>query len=323
MSLRVVLSLFGVAWLSVAHAERDPGQLLDGMSRAFRELNYDLSFVYVRDGQIEPMRLVHAAADGQERERLVHLNGVPREVLRENDTVTAYFANAKPWVLDKAAAASLWTRSLVENLTQMRRHYQILDRGASRIAGREAIELEVRSVDGHRFGYRLWLDAETKLLLRSDVVDINNRVLEQWQVVSFQVKERIPEADLKVAFAGSVPAEGVRVMPASQSSASDDQSWQVGWLPEGFTLRSRQLQNTNKGAPVHHLLFSDGVANISVYIAEEDAPGAAFQRTLRKGSVIIFDSLERNRRITVVGDVPTASARRIAASVRHQTSAGR
>lgn len=302
--------------LSALAVEPDPKALLDGMVRSFRELNYDISFVYIRDGKIEPMRLVHALKDGRERERLVHLNGQPREVIREDDTITAYLAGAQPVMLDKADGNVVWTRALLGNLQQMRQHYELSDAGPARIAGRDARELVIRSNDGERYGYRLWVDTVSGLLLRSDLIGGSGQILEQWQVVSLQLKDVIPDSDLRVGFAVSAPA-GVRVLSAKVANTEADvATWQVGWLPDGFTLRSQQMQHRNDSvAPVQHLLFSDGVASISVYVSTPPQGITSLERTWRKGAMTIVESANRERRVTVVGDIPSQTARRIAGSV--------
>lgn len=320
MAMRWLRWLGLTAALSFGHTasavEPDPNALLDGMVRAFRELNYDISFVYIRDGKIEPMRLIHALDDGRERERLVHLNGQPREVIREDDTITAYLAGAQPVMLDKADGNVVWTRALLSNLQQMRQHYQLSDGGPARIAGRDAREITIRSVDGERYGYRLWVDVASGLLLRSDLLNRAGQVIEQWQVVSLQLKHEIPEADLRVGFAVNAPA-GVRVLSAkADTTPTHELNWQVGWLPDGFTLRSQQQQHRNDSAsPVQHLLFSDGVASISVYVSAPPQGISSLERSWRKGAMTIVETANRERRVTVVGDIPSQTARRIAGSV--------
>lgn len=312
----------GLRWLPVCFAaqvlavEPDPKALLDGMARSFRELNYDMSFVYIRDGKIEPMRLIHALAEGRERERLVHLNGLPREVIREDDTITAYLAGAQPVMLDKADGNVVWTQALLGNLQQLGQHYQLSDGGPARIAGRDAREIVIRSNDGERYGYRLWVDVASGLLLRSDLLSRSGQVLEQWQVVSLQLKDAIPDADLRVGFSVNAPA-GVRVLSAKRAApAAEQQNWQVGWLPDGFTLRSQQMQQRNDSStPVQHLLFSDGVASISVYVGVTPPGINALERTWRKGAMTIVETANHERRVTVVGDIPSQTARRIAGSV--------
>ncbi len=313
----VAVAVAGLLSLPLSAAEPDPKLLLDGMVRAFRERNYDLSFVYIRDGKIEPMRLIHALDDGRERERLVHLNGQPREVIREDDTITAYLAGAQPVMLDQADANTVWTQALLRNLEQMRQHYQVSDHGPARIAGRDARELSIRSTAGDRYGYRLWIDTASNLLLRSDLLNRSGRVIEQWQVVSLQIKDVIPETDLRVGFSVSAP-DGVRVLNTKATADTAQPSlWQVSWLPDGFTLLSdKQQQAKEGGASVQHLLFTDGVASISVYVGASPAGVGTLERTWRKGAMTIVETANPERRITVVGDIPSQTARRIAHSVK-------
>lgn len=288
---------------------------LDGMARAFRELNYDMSFVYMRDGTAEPMRLVHALDDGRERERLVHLNGQPRELIREDDTVVAYFPDRPPLMLDKPQTPTLWTRALVNNLNQLHQHYQLLDRGDTRMAGRSARQLDVRSVDGKRYGYRLWIDNDSGLLLRSDLLDARDRLLEQWQVISLQVLDKVPAEALKVGFAVPAASVPVQVVKTKLVSESDGQSLaQVGWLPNGFILKSRSWKQTASTA-VEHLLYSDGVAAISVYVGAPLPKNLAVSRFYRKGAMAIFEVGNAKAHVTVVGDVPATIAKQIALSV--------
>ncbi len=305
-----------LALLPVVHADETVS--LDRMVRAFHELNYDISFVYQRDGISEPMRLVHAFEDGRERERLVHLNGQPREVVREDESVIAYFPNRPPVVLDKPPTPTSWTQSLVENLNNKQRYYRIVDAGESRVAGRRARQINVQSLDQQRHGYRLWLDVDTNLLLRSDLVDANNRLLEQWQVVSLQVLDKVPEESLAVSFKSPAPNSNAQTNSshsAVTSAVPEHSKWQVSWLPEGFEFKQRKWQQSGSQA-VEHFLFSDGLAAISVYIGEPLPQGVSFARQLRKGGMVIYEIANAQQHVTIVGDVPADIARKIALSVK-------
>jgi len=310
------LLLFSIAML--ADAEDASNVRLDGMVRAFHELNYDISFIYQRDGISEPMRLVHAFENGRERERLVHLNGQPREVVRENDSVVAYFPNRPPVVLDKAPTPTNWTRSLVDNLNQKKPVYRVMDAGEGRVAGRRARQINVLSLDQQRHGYRLWLDIETNLLLRSDLVDANERILEQWQVVSVQILDKVPEESLAVSFKSPAPNSAVQVLSNKATTPSlknEASKWQVSWLPEGFEFKNRQWQQTSS-QPIEHLLFSDGLAAISVYIGQPLPQGVNFARQIRKGGMVIYEVANSSQHVTIVGDIPAETARKIALSVQ-------
>ena len=71
-----------------AFAEQSARQWLDNMSTALQSLNYDGTFVYLHDGKLESMRIVHQASEQGGQERLMSLTGSPREVLRDNKAVS-------------------------------------------------------------------------------------------------------------------------------------------------------------------------------------------------------------------------------------------
>jgi sigma-E factor negative regulatory protein RseB len=265
------------------------------------------------------MRFIHAYADGQERSRLVHLNGPAREVIRENDTVVAYFAESKPVMLDKSGSG-LFARELLNDLSLIVDSYQLKMGPVLRIAGREARQVTLLSPDGERYGYRLFIDADTGLLLRSELLSEAARVIEQWQVVSLNLQSPVPARELAVGFEVNA-ASGVRVLPASVTRDDSAAEWIVGWLPSGFKLKSYQTQHQNADDfPIQHLLFSDGVAAISVYVAKTPEGIRAAERVWRRGAMTIVEVADAAARITVVGDIPSQTAKKIAQSVR-KTSA--
>lgn len=315
--MRCSLLIAGILLTSgISAAEPDPKAMLDRMARAFRELNYDVSFVYIRDNQVEPMRFIHAFQDGRERSRLVHLNGAAREIIREDDSITAYLADAKPVMIDKAGSIP-FTRNLLDNLSRVKDSYQLVVGEEARIAGRQAREVAIVSPDNDRYGYRIWIDNESGLLLRSELINDVQRIVEQWQVVNLTIKSTIPDADLAVSFDVN-PATGVRVLPVAETNAERVSPFQVNYLPSGFVLRSQQLQHKpGIDEPVHHLLFSDGVAAISVYISKTPAGIQSAERVWRRGGMTIVEKADSERRVTVVGDIPSSTARKIALSVRN------
>ncbi|QGX41276.1 MucB/RseB C-terminal domain-containing protein [Permianibacter aggregans] len=301
---------------SLAANEPDPKALLDRMARAFRELNYDISFVYIRDNQVEPMRFVHAYEEGRERSRLVHLNGDAREIIRDDDTITAYLADAKPIMVDKAGSIP-FTRSLLDNLARIKDSYRLSLGERERIAGRSAQELVIMSPNNDRYGYRIWIDQETGLLLRSELVSDTRQIIEQWQVVNFTANQPIADVELQVS-ADINPATGVRVLPVAAINSDETVSpFTVDYLPSGFVLRSQQLQRKpGVDEPIHHLLFSDGMAAISVYISKTPAGIRSAERVWRRGGMTIVEKADSERRVTVVGEIPSSTARKIAMSVR-------
>jgi sigma-E factor negative regulatory protein RseB len=163
-------------------AEDDPRRWLADMERAFVEQPYDGVFTFYSGHQLATLRVVHMKVDGEPRERLFHMNGAPREILRRGGVVTYRTAagDSLGTVVETLPGGPL-TAAFVRDFAAISRHYELRAEGADRIAGRPARRLDVLPRDADRHGYRLWLDEPSRLLLRSEMVDDRGQRLEIFQ----------------------------------------------------------------------------------------------------------------------------------------------
>ena len=76
--------------VAVPHAEAR--LLVDKMSRAQREQDYSGVFTYEYGAQLATLRIFHTVNDGVENERLIHLDGEHREILRQGHEVSCVHA---------------------------------------------------------------------------------------------------------------------------------------------------------------------------------------------------------------------------------------
>lgn len=309
------LALLGLAaGPASAEVPADAGAWLVKMSQAFHTLNYDAAFIYVHDGRIESMRVLHAVDQGRERERLTHLNGPVREILRDGETVTCILPEGEDGSLPEAERRRAAVAGLFQvDVERLSRYYDFELKGETRVAGRAGQHILVSSKDGYRYGYRLVLDQATGLLLRSDLTDERGQVIEQVQVVNLSLRERIAEAEL------TPDREALPMREAGpELEATTAAQWRVGWLPEGFNLTRRKQQPTT-GSPTEYLMYNDGLTSVSVYIQAGEGTKAGTE-VLRRGGTTVYDLPREGFRVTVIGDVPLVTAQKIADSVR-QTGA--
>ena len=80
------------AW--AADAQLSAIDYVNKMGTALQTLNYHGTLVYINNGQVESIELFHKNDGKDEIERLVHLSGEPREVIRDNDVVTCYLPDS-------------------------------------------------------------------------------------------------------------------------------------------------------------------------------------------------------------------------------------
>lgn len=314
----LVLALSLSATLAVA--ADDVRDWLRQMSQASQNLNYRGIFVYQHNGQLEAMQLIHRAADGAEQERLVALTGEAREVIRDQERVTCILPKSKAVMVDKSIPRKPFPAELPQDLDALSRHYEFLAMGEDRVSGLPSKVVAIRPRDGYRYGYRLWLEQASHLLLRSDLVDADGQAIEQMMFTQMEIQDDVLDSsELLPALQG----EDYTVMGHTDpdhpehTAVVEDSPWQVDWLPAGFMLTHRnQHQMPSHRDPVEHLVFSDGLATVSVYI-EPSRPGGLAGAS-RMGAVNAAGRVVDGHQVTVVGEVPRQTVEKIGLSVQRR-----
>jgi sigma-E factor negative regulatory protein RseB len=287
----------------IARAEPPaPPQALVRMYDAIRQLDYEGSFVYTRGTQVDALRIFHAAGT-VERARLVGLNGARSEVVRDGATVTCV-QGAAPTMLFHEPGAQLLPLLPDVRAAVTGRYYALAAAGSDRVAGYRVHRIDVVPRDGYRYGYRLWLEDDSGFPLRSAVVDANHRALEEYMFVTLDIGARPGESDLAAG-------PGTMVAAPGDEPALGTPPWRVADPPPGFTLR--RTHAPPGGA--EHQLYTDGVANVSIYIEPGAGGGRADQR-LDRGMLGIYSHEAGGLRFTAIGDVPRVTLERMVRSLQ-------
>lgn len=290
-------------------------RMIAAIPKATQTLSYEGEFIYAHDTHLDAMRIVHRADRDSPAERLVSLSGPAREVVRRGDKVTCTFSDHRSVLVERRQPRDFVTLTLSEPVETIARHYEFEQLEDDRVAGRAAKVISIRPRKADRHSYQLWLDAASNLLLRSAVIDGNGKVLEQVMFTEIAIGGKIPDDSLEP----EVDGEGFtwytneKQAPARQSG---DEALRVRWVPEGFALKELHTQKRASGRkPVHHVVYSDGLAMVSVFVEEISTEEAPLQGYSTLGAVNAFSRLQDGHQVTVVGEVPQAMVRRIAESV--------
>lgn len=269
---------------------------LDRMNRALSGLDFRGTLVYLRDGQLDALGIEHRADAAGAVETLRSLSGEPLEVVRVGGSVRFSGANG----------VSLWpgTRGMLPSPPPRAAsvdHYELVVTGQDRIAGRAAQVLEIRPRDGFRYGHRLWLDQSTALLLKALTYGPDGRPVEQLMFTELQVEGGAADA----------PASGAGAPAADLAPDLDFRvsAWRVLNAPSGFEPRL-----IDAGAATH-LLFSDGVARVSVYVEPIAADRPTLSGLLSRGALHVFGRVAYGRQVIAIGDAPAATIERFAQGV--------
>jgi sigma-E factor negative regulatory protein RseB len=290
------------------------------MGRAVQEHNYTGTFVYRHGDQIEAMRIVHRARNGKPRELLTSLNGVAREIIRNDRDVVCYLPDRNSVVVEhRKTSDKSFPALLPKRLDRVTRNYTLMLGGMNRIADRKAQMVVVKPHDRYRYGYHLWADRKTGLLLKSNLVDPQGHIIEQFMFTNISIDHPILDKDLQPRYTG----KGMVWHRETDSSAkpSMETHWRATKLPSGFELTK---QISRKG-PMHkqeieHLVYSDGLAAVSVFIERKDERAKhSIHGATGMGAVHAYGRVAGDYHITVVGEVPPATVAMIANSVSPHT----
>ncbi len=289
---------------------------LKRMSEASKTLNYEGTFVYRQGAHLESVRIIHRAdADGG-KERLVSLNGVPREVLRDGAQVTCILPDHHAVVVESRRSKGRLAASFEAVNERLESYYSFSVGDSDRVAGRTTQVIRIEPRDKYRYGYELWLDEETGLLLKSALLDGSAKVLEQVLYTSMSMPENIPDTMLEPETSGEgftwYTNDGPK--PDTQVTGSD---WQVGRLPAGFALKSSEEEPIRSSdAPVRHMVYSDGLASFSVYVERLTADKEPFVGLSQMGAMSAFGKVNGDYQLTVVGEVPSNTVEQVGQAVQ-------
>lgn len=313
-----------------AHAQ-GADVLLQRMNAAFTNLSYDGVFSYFNGGELTSLRVVHKVLNGVQRERLVHLNGAPREIIRHGEDVSCIVMPGDDLIaLEKSIPAGPFARAFVRQFDRISDTYTVGRFGEGRVAGRMANRVAVSPKDRHRYGYRLWLDQDTALLLRSELVDHDGNKLEIFMFNQLRLGEDVADADLEPVDVHGTMVSHLTLQPAdgqwqpALTGSGKTASWSTHWLPPGFEMATTDLRRKpSSGQNVSSLMYTDGLAAFSIFIERMPERGAASMVSQNGATVAVthrVDGEDGYFLVTLVGEIPVATAREIITTVHQKQS---
>lgn len=289
------------------------------MNEAAESLSYQGTFIYLYDNQVETMWVARSVENGSTRERLFALNGEPREIIRDNEQVWCYLPDQRIGVHEyRQVAERSFPRLLPDELSDLARLYEVEfgEGGIERLANRDARHIVVKPIDELRYGYDLWADTETGLLLRAVLMQPGGEPIEQYVFTQIDVDSAVPAGALKPRTARE-SLKWYGVGKEHEQTDTGELTWQVAPLPSGFRLvKHLRRRDPMSGEPIEHIVLSDGLAAVSVFVS---SAGGSGQQPLtgvsRMGAVHAFGRMVEGFQVTVVGEVPETTVTRIGQAV--------
>lgn len=306
----------GLFVCSTAMAADAAHEWLMKINHAARDLEYDGVFVYQHDAQLEAMHIFHKVENKSVKERLVSLNGAPREIIRDAHEVRCYWPDKNSVMVEYRKADTKGFPSILPERMQDLDEYYVLQLGnTERITNRVAQLVIVKPVDQYRYGYHLWADADTGLLLKADLLDTNGAILEQFMFTQINIGIKIPAAALAPGMTGKSMVWYRE--DGDTRNVSEKPGWSASQLPKGFRLSAHMTRRLPmRKQPVEHLVYTDGLAAVSVFIEKQEKNVKPFMHgPSRMGAVHAMSAQSGDYQITTVGEVPAATVAFIGGSV--------
>ena len=319
--LRFCVLGFGVFSLSIFSisciAADDAWLALQKTAYAARELNYQGVFVYQNGKQSRSVQITHMNNNGQEMTRnLVLDNGVqagqPREVYSQGNDILIVRPKNEKMVIEKRRGQNLFPAMLPTDLQSLKASYNTRVLATEMIAGRGAQVIELIPNDTFRYGYKIWADAEFGLLLKMTLLDSKKQTLEQ---IEFTQLSMLNSQDVNW-FQPKIDVKKNYVTEDVSAVNHVDTNWIVAELPTGYVKVDHVTLNLpGKTTPVDQMIFSDGIASVSLFIEPITKGMHPKMGHMLIGSTNICANVIDSYQITVVGEVPEATVMQIAKAV--------
>jgi len=311
----VMLASLNIASASTPSNLKEVEKWLQKVVDATKTLNYEGVFVYQHDNHIETMRIIHKVDGSNRHERLVSLNGEAREVIRKNEKVFCISPNDKS-VLEDNALPKTNLPVVPHSLPLLKDSYHFTVGEDGRIAGREVKQIIIKPHDIFRYGYRLWIDKEAGLLLRSELVNNKGKTVEQLLFTDVVIRNHIPDEMLTPSLEGH-KLTWIKSEDKPTHRLGDMNKWEVTDLPKGYIMAHYNTHSMPADRkPVDHMVYTDGLAWVSIYIEDSKKDATQHAGLSRMGSVNAFGKRVDDYFVTVVGEVPEFAVRKIGNSVR-------
>ncbi|TAK82316.1 MAG: siderophore-interacting protein [Betaproteobacteria bacterium] len=309
----MIARLFGaVLVLAAGVAQAQSPETLGWLRKiheATQRLSYTGTFVYQNGPHTETSRITRYVDVSGDIEKLEVLDGVPREIVRTKDTVRCYLPDSRVVKVDRRPERG-FPALLPEQISELARHYDINLGEVRRVAGLDCQAVLLKPRDELRYGYQLCADVNSGMLMRAVTLDPAGEPVEQFTftqlaiggVTRAMVRPRNAGRNWRIEDAGAAPARLA--------------GWSLAAELPGFHKVVELKRRLGESRPVGQMVYSDGLAAVSVFIE----PLAARHDPVRTGlanmgAINIYTREVANHMITVVGEAPALSVQRIADSV--------
>lgn len=282
-----------------------------------RTVSYSGTVVYQHGSRVETSRVIHYVnSAGGVFEKLTTLDGPLREIVRANDHVTAFIPDAR-LVLIELRSTRHMPVMLPDKLADLMPLYDVRKLEADRMGGLQCIWISVTPKDNLRYGRKFCAELVSGLPLRAQVFNESLQVIESFGFSELTLGGNFSRDQVTSRYEAIAQSKKWRVDRSALNAMEQaaDTGWTVTNLPVGFR-KAMEVKRTIAGRPLAmpHLVYSDGMAAISVFI-EPKVRELPAKPLISQGAVHIYKRALGEHVVTVLGEAPAATVMQIANSM--------
>ncbi len=314
---RRILPALALGFACVAQAApSDPLAWLQRATQAAREASYEGVYVHTNGERVSTVRVTHVNNSGEEHERIEPLDGANSlEIVRRNEEMFCRFPDAKTVRLDPRITNRFFPGIVAATAATIAASYDVKLGKTEQVLGFECQWLRLEPRDGMRFSQRLCSETSTGLILRAKVLNEQRQVIEQYTFTDLKIGAAAGRADLKSIFRAR-NRQWISDGQPRDEAANAESGWQVAKAPAGFQ-KVAELRRTLPGRaqPVSQIVLTDGLASLSVFVEPNTSPARTAEAFSEDGTTTFFVRPMGDLMVTVLGEVPLATAQQVGRSV--------
>lgn len=301
--------VIGISTFSLAE-EVSPLQILNEMKQAEKSQSYERLFVQITPNNLETFRYRHTNVNDAEYAQLLNLDGSVQEILQRGNLVAYLSTHYQPFTIHSNQIIDNLPASLHANFENLSKNYDFIAVGRNRVANRTVQIVKILPKDNFRYQCILFIDEDSHLLLRSDLVDQDGQTLEQFRTVNLQLSDELNQLSILLndfRFPPFIIPDPKNVSPVVKHS------WHTSWLPQGFKMIN--MSNDNEKEIIETQIYSDGLFSFTLYVSKAQLP-ENYENSWRQGGQTIYTETLAGKEITLIGQIPLSTAKRIVQEIK-------
>jgi sigma-E factor negative regulatory protein RseB len=302
--LAVIFSGF-ISTSLMAMTEEDMwiAQMIDAAENAHYQGVYQIS----QGEHVSEFEIVHKVVDGEVREKLVPKSAIALEVIRHGDVLTCLIETKHTGDIRTIPTAP-FSRLNADDADGLSMIYDVNALSMGEFLGYKVDVIELTAKNKDRYNYRIWLESESKLLLKMQTLALAGGVLEEFTFTRVDIGN-VNDSALQPSLKN---VEAISQSLSESKSMLKAGGYMPGWLPKGFALKYSD-QSMKQGMRTNKLVYSDGLSSFSVFIINNN--GDLMDFTKQQGATLAMMKVVDDIVVSFVGELPLDTSERIIASL--------